>query len=176
MNYLIEYDICKHSIFYFMEQYLNLDLRDEQCDVLSHMLHMKNGGYSEITTFRRFGSTTLLAVTALWLAIFHPGTKVALCTEEYQISREIKSIVYKLHEAFEKQLPEEIQRTQNSVSTIRVSSIERLIFDNRSEINFVYNVSQGLRGKSIDFYLLDNCSIDDNYLRFNTNKVLKLIS
>lgn len=176
MNYGIEFAICQQSIFYFMEKYLKLSLHDAQCDILVDMINMKDGDNFDITACRRFGSSTILSVAALWLAMFHPGTKIALCNEQYNISRENKSIVYKLHETFEKQLPEEIQRTQQSVATIRFSSIERLIFDNGSEINFVYNASNGLRGKSIDYYLLDNCSIDETYLLLHSKKVLKISS
>lgn len=176
MNYPIEYAICKQSIFYFMEEYLKLELRDEQCDVLSHMLNMKNGHYSEISTFRRFGSSTLLSVIALWLAMFHPGTTVALCFKKYTILREVKELLYKLHLDFENSIPVEYRMSEDGVSSITLRSIERIKFTNGSEINFIYNVGDGIRGKTIDFYLLDNCDISELFIQYNTKKVLKLIS
>lgn len=159
-----------------MEQYLNLDLRDEQCDVLSHMLHMKNGDYSEITTFRRFGSSTLLAVTALWLAMFHPRTKIAFCTKNYVVLKLVKEIVYKLHSDFENAIPEQYRIPEDNVSSISLRSIDRIKFTNGSEINFVYNADYGIRGKSIDFYLLDDCDLSEWVLLHNNSKVLKLTS
>ncbi|SOK58544.1 hypothetical protein [Yersinia phage fHe-Yen9-04] len=75
MNNMMEYIKCKNSIFYFIEIYLKLELRDYQIKQIINYIEMEQDEILNITGNRGSGVTLINCVFLLWNVLFGMNEK-----------------------------------------------------------------------------------------------------
>lgn len=150
MNNIREYVLCRDDIFYFMVNYLDLEFRGFQIDMITKFLDLETGKTQNIVGHRGCGLTTISCVYALWKALFYPGSSIAFNSPRDMMSRDIKNTFYILY----KQVLEKWDITQTRYSIEKFN--ERYIkFDNKSYVHFTCAKEQ-MRGNRFDTIIYDS--------------------
>lgn len=170
MNYALEYEICRQTIFYFIEEYLEICLREHQMNDMNHIINMDHSDHYEIITNRGDGTTTTIMIAALWTVLFNKNINVAFCGKSYSIFRYNFDIINELFDKFQERLPED-QR----FITLEQRTSNTFTFSNNSKIYFIQDVENGLRGRNFEYIFVDNYEIPKNHA-FMYNRVVTVRS
>ena len=156
MNNIREYILCRDDIFYFMEKYLKIELREFQVDVLSKYWHLETGKPEDILGCRGCGLTTVSCIYALWRALFYPGSNIAFYAPRSWITRNIRDTFCYWYQL--------VQKNWDETQKLHVFELTReryIKFDNKSYIHFTHTTEQ-MRGNPFDFIFYDSLYLSDD--------------
>lgn len=158
-----EYVKCSQDPVYFIENYVEINaldkgfvkfkLRGYQKELIKS-LHENNK--TIILSSRQSGKTITTAAFILWYALFNPDKTIAILANKAPIAREILARIIAALERIPFFL-------QPGTKTLNKGSIE---FGNDSRIIAAATSSDGIRGFSVNFLLLDEFAFVDNDVEF----------
>jgi hypothetical protein len=156
---LQEFLKCQEDPIYFIKKYIkiiSLDhgivpfiLYDYQ---VNFILALHNNRRTIGMMPRQHGKTTTVAAYLVWYVIFNDAKTVAVLANKAAAAREIMSRIQLMYEHLPKWL-------QQGVSEWNKGSIS---LENNSKIFTAATSSSGIRGKSVNFLLIDECAIIPN--------------
>lgn len=163
MNNIREYVLCRDDIFYFIVNYLDIELKGFQIDMLSKLLELQTGKTENILGHRGCGLTTISCIYALWRSLFYPGSNIAFYVPNAMSARNIENVFEHLYDNVVRKWDN--SQTRYSIDNRREKYIK---FDNKSYFYFFYTKEQ-MRGTHVDtiFY-------DSPYLGLGNAEVFKL--
>ncbi|AQW88797.1 terminase DNA packaging enzyme large subunit [Serratia phage BF] len=100
MNNIMEYVKCRDDIFYFMEKYLNLQLRGYQIDQLNQYLEVQTGQTLNILGHRECGITLINCVFLLWKGLFGTNEKAVVISPSQLMSNYNSKKIMELYAIF----------------------------------------------------------------------------
>ncbi len=150
MNNIREYVLCRDDIFYFMMNYLDLEFRGFQLDMMNKLLSLKTGKTENILGHRGCGLTTVSCIYALWKTLFYPGSSIAFNVPRISMAFNIKNIFYALYQMV-------VQKWDNTQTrySIEKSNDKYIKLDNKSYFYFCYRKEQ-MRGNHFDTIFYDS--------------------
>lgn len=158
MNNKMEIVLCEADIFYFIEKYLEIELKPHQEDILERYYRLSNGKTINIQSIRQSGISTINAIYALWILLFKPETKIALISPTHQMYQHEKQVISKLYDRFITKLD------SNQEIPIYYSKYksDKINFSNNSYIIFGSDISKNLRGQAFDLIIYDSLFLCTN--------------
>jgi len=158
----VEWRKCEADPEYFFETYLKvrhpsrgripLILRDAQKDALSVMSREDKSLFLKA---RQVGFSTLMAAYTLWLAMFHDDVLIVMLSKA---QREAQDLLRKAVYAYD-QLP---QWVKNRGPNVRHRTLQKLAFENESEIESLPSREDPARGKSVSLVIVDEWAFLEN--------------
>ena len=156
---LQEYVRCKQDPIHFIKTYIKIisldrgiipfELYDYQIRFIT-ALHENRRIIGLMP--RQHGKTTTVAAYLVWYIIFNDAKTVAVLANKAAAAREIMSRLQLMYENLPKWL-------QQGVSEWNKGSIS---LENNSKVFTAATSSSGIRGKSVNFLLIDECAIIPN--------------
>jgi len=150
MNNIREYVLCRDDIFYFMSNYLDLEFRGFQFDMITKFLGLTTGTTQNMLGHRGCGLTTVSCIYALWKALFYPGSSIAFNSPRDMMARDVKNTFYILYQ----QVLQKWDTSQTRYS-IEKSNERYIKFDNKSYVFFTSSREQ-MRGNHFDTIIYDS--------------------
>jgi len=158
MKNITEYILCRDNIFYFMEKYLEMEMRGIQIDMVTKTLAMQTGQSSNFLGIRQCGVSTAMFAVLLWKNLFHPNNKDA-----YVSLSDIDSIWAKhtMNAMYSTYLGNWDHNKQACTYMNNQQYQTSLRFDNDSSI-FFFSTGGFIRGHSFDLIVFENMYIYPN--------------
>lgn len=150
MNNIREYVLCRDDILYFIVNYLDLEFRGFQFDIIDKFLGLNDGETANILGHRACGLTTMSCVYALWKALFYPDSNTTFYIPKASMAQNTENIFYSLYESFIKNW----DKTQKCY-TIYNKTTRYIKFDNNSYVHFCYSIEQ-MRGNFLGTIICDH--------------------
>lgn len=150
MNNIREYVLCRDDIFYFVMNYLDIEYKGFQFDMLSKLLSLQSGRTENILGHRGCGLTTASCIYALWRALFYPGESIAFLSPRESMAFDIKTIFYSLYSQFVENWDKE--QTKYGIEKYMSNYVK---FENKSYVHFKSSKEQ-MRGNRFSTVIFDS--------------------